>query len=81
MEGSVPEWFFESLEASQQAEGALRTVRLELRHLLTSTDLDAEASMRLKETLAALDRASGRLTILQASARNALDQILKQNTG
>jgi hypothetical protein len=80
-EGPVPKWFFECLEASQRAEGCVRTVRLELRHLLRSTALDAETRTRLEENLAALDRASGRLTILQASARNALDEILNQKTG
>jgi hypothetical protein len=76
---SIPHWFLESLDASQQAEGALRYVLLELRHILQTGDLDPTLRSQLEGFQMALEQATGRLTILQTGAKEALDRFLDQS--
>jgi hypothetical protein len=78
---SIPTWFLESLDASQQAEGTLRYVLLELRHLLESEDLESDLRGKLEGFQLALEEAAGRLTILQTGAREALDRFLAESEG
>jgi hypothetical protein len=78
---SIPIWFLESLDASQETEGALRYVLLELRHIQQSSELDASLQAQLARFQAALEQAAGRLTILQSSTRDALDRFLEEPGG
>jgi hypothetical protein len=76
---NIPQWFLDSLEASQQAEGALRYVLLELRHIRQAEDLDPSLRSQLDGFQVALEQAAGRLTILQTNAKEALDAFLEQS--
>jgi hypothetical protein len=78
---SIPTWFLESLDASQQAEGALRYLLLELRHILQSEDIEPTLRSKLEGFQLALEEAAGRLTILQTGAREALDRFLTESEG
>lgn len=69
-------WFLDSLDAAQRAEGSLRSVRLGLLSVLQSQMVDEEVRVNLERLLGGLEQATGSLTILQTSARNALDEAL-----
>jgi hypothetical protein len=77
----VPTWFLESLDATQQAEGTLRYVLLELRHILESEDMEPALRSTLEGFQLALEQAAGRLTILQTDARETLDRFLAESEG
>jgi hypothetical protein len=71
----------ESLDASQHAEGALRYVLLELRHILESEDLEPDLRGKLEGLQLTLEEAAGRLTILQTEARETIDRLLAEPKG
>jgi hypothetical protein len=78
---NIPSWFLESLDATQQAEGTLRYVLLELRHILESEDIEPALRSKLEGFQVALEQAAGGLTILQTGARETLDRFLAESEG
>ncbi len=77
----LSQWFLDSLDAAQEAEGTVRNVVLELRHLLISSELNDATREELSRLLVGLEQATGRLTLVQASAKNALDGLQLQQKG
>lgn len=72
-------WFLDSLDAAQEAEGTVRNVALELRHLLLSSELNDATREDLSRLLVGLEQATGRLTLVQVSAKKALDGLQPEN--
>ena len=76
-QGTLSGWFLDSLDTAQRAEGSLRSVRLGLLAVLQSPQMvDEELRVQLERLLGGLEQTTGSLTILQTSARNALDEAL-----
>lgn len=75
----LSQWFLDSLDAAQEAEGTVRNVVLELRHLLMSSELTDATREDLSRLLVGLEQATGRLTLVQVSAKNALDGLQLQS--
>jgi hypothetical protein len=75
----LSQWFLDSLDAAQEAEGTVRNVVLELRHLLLSSELNGATREDLARLLVGLEQATGRLTLVQVSAKKALDGLQLQN--
>jgi hypothetical protein len=69
----LSQWFLDSLDAAQEAEGTVRNVVLELRHLLMSSELNDTTREDLSRLLVGLEQATGRLTLVQVSAKKAFD--------
>lgn len=73
-------WFLDSLDTTQETEGALRNALLDLRHMLQGKGLSDELRSQLDQTVSVLEQVAGRLTILQESAGNALNE-LRESVG
>ena len=72
-------WFLASLDTTQEAEGALRNVLLDLRHLLQADALEHGTRTQLERMLAGLEQTAGSLALLQSFARGALDEVLERS--
>lgn len=73
----IPDWYLETFQVVQRIEGGLRNAELELRGAIEMDSLDERVRSEMQSVLDALHCMKGNLVLVDMTAREAMDRILR----
>jgi len=73
----IPDWYLETFQVVQRIEGGLRNAELELRGAIEIDSLDEHVRSEMQSVLDALHSIKGNLVLVDMTAREVMDRILR----